>query len=72
MNAQPFTLFLDGASFHRSNEFSAELRELEITRIINVPYSPQYNPIEGCFSIVKNHFKRKRLHDIVNSNATLL
>ena len=37
-----------------------------------MPYSPQYNPIEGCFSIVKNHFKRKRLHDIVNGNVTLL
>ena len=72
MHGEPFTLFLDGASFHRSKDIKADLESLGITRIINVPYSPQYNPIEGCFSIVKNYFKRKRLHDIVNGNATLL
>ena len=71
MGGQPFTLFLDGASFHRSRDIAQELEALGITRIINAPYSPQFNPIEGCFSIVKNHFKRKRLHDIVSGEPTL-
>ena len=72
MKGEPFTLFLDGASFHRSKDIAEDLESLGISRVINVPYSPQYNPIEGCFSIVKNYFKRKRLHDIVNGNTTLL
>ena len=39
---------------------------MNIETIINVPYSPQYNPIEGCFSVVKNYFKRKRMNRIMN------
>ena len=35
--------------------------------IYNVPYAPQYNPIEGCFSVVKNHFKRARLNALARS-----
>ena len=66
MAGQPFTLFLDGASFHRSDKITSDLEALGITRIINAPHSPQYNPIEGCFSIVKNYFKRRRLQAIIN------
>jgi len=40
MNGQPFTLFLDGASFHKSVEITLDLKALGITRIINAPYSP--------------------------------
>jgi len=31
-----------------------------------VGYSPEFNPIESCFSIVKFHFCKSRLNDIVN------
>ena len=72
MGGQPFALFLDGASFHRSKEIQPDLDALGIKRIVNVPHSPQYNPIEGCFSIVKNYFKRKRLQDIINGQTTLV
>ena len=28
--------------------------------IFNKPYSPDFNPIESVFSVVKNHYKRAR------------
>ena len=45
--------------------------ELRITAILNVSYSPQYNPIEQCFGIVKNHYKRERLNFLRNDKPIL-
>ena len=39
---------------------------LEITPIFNIPYSPQLNPIEACFSQVKRFYKKSRLNCLVN------
>ena len=61
---------MDNASFHRSNVVLQRLSELQITRIMNVPYSPEYNPIEGCFSIVKSFFKRQRLNAMLNNKSS--
>ena len=72
MNSDPFTLFMDGAGPHRSKILAQDLEEINVKRIINVGYSPQFNPIEGCFSIVKNHFKRKRLNAMLNKRQLVL
>ena len=61
-DGQPFALFMDRASFHHSAYTLAHLERLHVRPILNVTASPQYNPIEGCFSIVKNHYKRRRLN----------
>ncbi len=37
------------------------MKELDIIPIFNVPYSPEYNPIEIVFSLIKRIFKQKRL-----------
>lgn len=66
---KPFALFMDRAGFHRAKIVCDELERLSIRRILNVPYGPDYNPIEGCFSIVKNFFKRKRLNAIRNNRT---
>jgi len=57
---------MDGASYHKEKSLTERLQQLNIESIINAPYLPEYNPIEGCFSIVKNYFKRKRLNRIIN------
>ena len=59
---QEIAIFMDQARYHVS--FNATLRERprNLRVIFNVAWSPQYNPIEGCFSVVKNHFKRARLN----------
>lgn len=64
-----FALFLDNASFHKTNLVRDAAEELGIRLIWNVPYSPEYNPIESCFSVVKNHFKRARLNAMVNEKT---
>ena len=34
--------------------------------IFNVSYSPEFNPIESCFSQVKRHFCAERLNILAN------
>ena len=36
------------------------MAELKIMPIYNLAYSPDYNPIESIFSLVKNRYKRIR------------
>ena len=43
---------------------------MDVRVIMNVSYHPQFNPIEGCFSVVKKHFRRKRLNELVNGQFT--
>ena len=40
--------------------------ELDIRCIWNVPYQPDYNPTEACFSKIKNYYKRQKLNKLVN------
>ena len=65
-DGKPFALFMDRATFHHSTYTLAHLERLHVRPILNVTASPQYNPIEGCFSTVKNFYKRRRLNYIVN------
>ena len=41
-------------------------RNLNICPIFNLPYSPDYNPIESVFSQVKRIYKSKRLGQLAN------
>ena len=49
-------LFLDNLPCHRSDDVRSAMRELGFRWIFNVPYSPQYNPIELTFSQLKRNF----------------
>jgi len=66
MKGVPFVIFMDNLAVHKSGETRAAMTELKIKYIFNVPYSPQYNPIERGFSVVKNHYKRARLNAMRN------
>ena len=68
-DGKPFALFMDRAKFHHSAYTLARLEQLKVRPILNVTASPQYNPIEGCFSTVKNYYKRKCLNLLVNDEA---
>ncbi len=37
------------------------MKDLDIIPVFNVAYSPEYNPIEIVFSLIKRTFKQKRL-----------
>lgn len=72
MKGDPFVIFMDNLSVHKSGETRAAMAELNINYIFNVPYSPQFNPIERSFSVVKNHYKRARLNAMRNGNTFIV
>ena len=43
------------------------LEESKVRYIFNVPYSPQFNPIETVFAKVKSIFKRSKLYAVSNN-----
>ena len=53
-------IFLDNLSSHRSNQSKDTMRELGFKYVFNVPYSPDYNPIEFVFAKVKHEFRTLR------------
>lgn len=71
MGGKPFVLFMDRLAVHLCVSVKEKMKELHITGILNVSYMPKYNPIEGCFSIVKNHFKRERLNCLRNDKPMI-
>jgi len=54
-------LFMDNLSAHTSDKAKEKMKELGFRWIYNVPYAPDYNPIETVFSKVKQKFKTLRL-----------
>ena len=53
-------LFMDNLSAHTSDRSKDAMRGHGFKWIYNVPYSPDYNPIEFVFSIVKRNFRALR------------
>ena len=53
-------LFMDNLAVHRSDKVKAEMTRLGFRVIWNVPYEPEYNPIEFTFSKVKQRFRALR------------
>lgn len=62
----PLALFMDQLSVHKEKNVRPYYKSLDISPIFNVSYSPEYNPIEACFSQVKRHFCRERLNVLAN------
>ena len=58
---------MDNLSVHTSKLCRDKMAECSIPYIFNVPYSPDFNPIEFCFSKLKNNFKKLRMDMIVNN-----
>lgn len=53
-------IFMDNLSAHTSERSKEAMREKGFKFVYNVPYSPDYNPIEFVFSIVKRNFRSLR------------
>lgn len=62
-------VFLDNLAVHRTKRIQELYKQLDMKVIFNVPYSPQYNPIEIVFSIVKGHYKKRRLNYLANGKV---
>lgn len=59
-------VLMDNLGVHKSPEVRQLMDELDIPAIYNVPYQPDFNPAEACFSKIKNYFRRKKLNLLVN------
>jgi len=66
---KPFAIFLDNLSVHKTNLSKEVFRELKVTPIFNIPYSPQFNGIESYFSILKSEYKNLLLERVMRGDA---
>ena len=57
--------FMDNLSAHTSERSKEAMREAGFRFIFNVPYSPDFNPIELTFSQVKRNFKALRARKMI-------
>ena len=53
-------LFMDNLKAHTCDASTGEMKKLKFRYIFNIPYSPDYNPIELVFSQFKASFKAAR------------
>ena len=66
-DSSSIALFMDNLAVHHTPANKELFEELGLEVIFNKPYSPDFNPIESVFSIVKNHYKRAKFECENNS-----
>ena len=64
-----FVIFADNCRVHHSKKVAEFLKANQIEIIFNVPYAPEYNPIERVWSKIKLCFKKARLSAILDGNT---
>jgi transposase len=65
MGRRKVAIFMDNLSVHRSRFSLDYMKELGFEPVFNLPYEPDFNPIEHVFSKVKHNFKKMRLQKIL-------
>jgi hypothetical protein len=66
MDYEPFYLYMDNLWVHDTADAKNIYEEMKITRVKNISYAPDLNPIEACFSHVKRVFNKARLNALAN------
>jgi transposase len=57
------TLFMDNASIHKTLAVRSALNDRGIKPVFVPPYTPQFQPIEHCFAVVKHAYRRSCAED---------
>lgn len=57
---------MDQLAVYQTDDAKQLYRQLNMDFVLNVSYSPQYNPIEAVFSVVKNQIRREKLNRQLN------
>ncbi len=57
-----FAMFCDQSPIHKIRLTRRYLQLAKVPLILNLPRMPTLNPIKVVFSLVKNYFKQRRLH----------
>ncbi len=61
---EQLVVFMDNLTVHHSKLVQQFMKDRNIGVLFNVPYSPEYNPIELVFNLIKQSFKKHRLEAI--------
>ena len=57
-------IFLDNARIHHYKKTKAKVKETGNKFTYNIPYHPEYNPIEYINNVIKNYLKNDHIDDI--------
>jgi transposase len=68
----PIVIFMDYMRVHHSRMSKELYEELGIIPVFKIPYSPQFNPIESVFSIIKQSFKKDVLYHLINGKRLMI
>ena len=60
-------IFMDRLSVHTCRRSKEKMAFLKIEAVYNASYSPEFNPIETVFSLVKRNIKTERLKLIIKN-----
>ena len=60
-------IYMDNLSVHITKDVKQVMADLDFIYCLSPFYSPDYNPIEFYFSMLKRLAKKERLKDIVNN-----
>lgn len=55
----PKYLLMDNVAFHKTKSVLAELEKKNLIPLFTSPYSPDWNPVEMYFSILKQNFRKQ-------------
>lgn len=64
-------LIMDNVSFHKSKVVLDSAKEKNFELIFIPPYTPDCNPIENVFSVVKNSYRKRILDLSLNQNENI-
>ena len=64
-----FVIFLDNCRVHHSKKVDEFLKQNQVEVIFNVPYGPEFNPIERVWSMLKAEFKKQKMSLILEGQA---
>jgi len=64
------SLLLDNASIHKTSAVKLAIEEKGFSAIYTPPYTPEFNPIELVFGIIKNAFYKLRYSDTFDDLRT--
>lgn len=60
-------LILDNAAIHKTSAVARVIDERNLTAVFLPPYSPQFQPIEHCFSVLKHAYRMACVNDTRHS-----
>ena len=70
VNIQNKTLLMDNARIHHAKIVKEYMENNTNDILYNVPYHPEFNPIEKCFSVFKNNIKKMKNNENINNLKT--